>query len=164
RTPHAVHDRFDLRRLSRTPAIAAKVTSTSAGVAARLAWCSGWTMFNDHFGHQYLELPPLLCFWLSPRHYALRWRAKCPRPSEIDAIDDRTHPAHEILVTARGWPPGRPAHLTPGAGHPPAAEVGSQLAAIPAQAPIAFLLASAHCSATFRIRAAAIRQPPWRPR
>src|SRR6185369_5228578 len=57
---------------------------------------------------------------------------------------DRTHPAHEILVIARGRPPGHPAHLTPGARHPPAAGVGSQLAAIPAQAPIALRLASAH--------------------
>lgn len=36
------------------------------------------------------------------RYDALRWRTKRLRPSEIDAIDDRTHPAHEILVTAGG--------------------------------------------------------------
>jgi len=70
-------------------------------------------MFNDHFEHQEPELPPLL----------LCWRAKGLRPGEIDAIDDRTHPAHTIRVIARGWPPGHPAHLTPGARHPPAAGV-----------------------------------------
>jgi hypothetical protein len=75
-------------------------------------------MFNYHFEHQELELPPLLSSWLARtssiwrsnsarftlerRHYAFRWRAKRLRPGEIDAIDDRTHPAHEILVTTRG--------------------------------------------------------------
>ena len=36
-----------------------------------------------------------------PPEDALCWRAKRLRPGEIDAIDDRTHPAHEVLVTAR---------------------------------------------------------------
>src|SRR5215475_152835 len=124
-------------------------------------------MFNYHFEHNTLELSQLLCFGSrepAVSGAALCWRAKCLRLGEVDAIDDRTHPAHAIPVTARGWPPGRPAHLTPGAGHPPAADVGSQLAAIPAQATIALWLASAHGSATFRIPAAAMRQPPWRPR
>jgi len=84
--------------------------------------------------------------WLTVRRSRLlRWRAKCFGLCEVDAIDYVTHPAHTIQVTAGGWRPGHPAHLTPEASHPPAAGVGSQLAAIPAQAPIAFLLASAHC-------------------
>ena len=31
-----------------------------------------------------------------------RWRAKCFRPCEVNAIDYLTHPAHMIRVTARG--------------------------------------------------------------
>lgn len=92
--------------------------------------------------------------WLTVRRARLsRWRAKCFGLCEVDTIDYLTHPAHTIRVTARGWRPRHPAHLTPGASHPPATGVGSQLAAIPAQAPIAFLLASAHfVFSTLRIR------------
>jgi hypothetical protein len=42
--------------------IAAKVTSTSAGVAARVVLVQWRKKFNDHFERPYLELPPLSLF------------------------------------------------------------------------------------------------------
>jgi hypothetical protein len=45
--------------------IAAKVTSTSAGMAAGADRRNGLTMFNHHFEHQELQLPPLLSSWLA---------------------------------------------------------------------------------------------------